>query len=477
MQFPSKKNTYYGHPQLGIIGIIRYQFESELVISDKDDKVIKVFKLHDKHPLKTVFHPDFLKESTIADSKAEILAHNGFPTEGILETAYGAINTKTRNHVYTRIEYNTLHADIETAKLLLAASYGEQKLIRPLQIVSVHEKQKAIYPEIAKETEDFATLIQQYMAHPNQPEIHEALASSGKNFSERSQSASASKSIKQIYGANSAIAYLLTKNIEQAAQIYKDIELTWGLFSKSRMAFYANFSIFNARKIATEDSLSIDCSIPLGVEDRIDYLALLQEDSVLLAKKMVDEAESQRLSAHNVEKVPGKILTRRGDTYEGNICMYFLRLPNHSPEIKYSTVAYVFFDGYEGGMTISCQNIKHVIVGDRFFEPVSEHNIANSRFEKLLFGNEWTSTILLEKVYEKNEYSLYRDWSHHEDEIYLIKHQMSPTAHLYHDVLSLTGPTAFYYENRPEIQERIKNQEFKRGSFEDAKKLIDLLAQ
>lgn len=481
LRAPGKKNRNYNIMGGGKVGIIRYRFETSLAVMDKAGNLVKVFVLHDKTPLKTVFHPHFLDESSGVDHKAEVEATGGFVSEDALEYAYGTKlskeGIKQRNNVYARIEYNALHSSVETAKLLLTASYGEQKLPMAVSIVDVHDKQKVAYPELVKEINELTELIKRYMDDPRQADIQSDLAAVGERFFEHCQEEGVSKSMLEICGLNSAIAYLLGQKADEACKVYKKAESAISIFSKARAFFVADFSIFNARVYAAKDTGTVNCVVPLGLKERYDYIDMVREDSVELEKRMKNDMEYKRILAHNVVDVPGQIQTLRGDKYEGKIHIYFVKLPVNPEGVVYSTTAYVFFDGYKEGMPVDCKQIKDITVGERIFEPLTEHREVTSKLEKILLGNELNISKLFEKLYENEDYALYRDWSNYQEEVYLIKNKMLPYACSYNDILTLSPVAAAYYENRSDVQEHIKNNEFQSSDFESAKKLVNILSK
>ena len=214
-----------------------YNFQCELQVIDKDEKVLHTFILSDISTQHTaIVHVGFLADvelypkSLMIDPSPNRVAPNDVITK-FFETNKSAINT--------RIEYNQLYECMKNAAFAIGCTYNHSKLqYPPYVVIANHKKNDPQFVEIDEATTKLSNQITKAFMEPMTSELQNELLESARYFAQ-GYNDSSNKETKKLFSYNSAIAYLLGGDTANAYTQFKVTKEMTGALAMSALFFDA----------------------------------------------------------------------------------------------------------------------------------------------------------------------------------------------------------------------------------------------
>ena len=214
-----------------------YNFQCELLVIDKNEKVLHTFILSDistQHA--AIVHIGFLadvelypKSLVIAPSPNRV-APNDVITK-FFETNKSAINT--------RIEYNQLYECMKNAAFAICCTYYYSKLqYPPYVVIANHKKNDPQFVVLDEATTKLSNQIIEAFMEPMTLELQNELLKSARYFAQ-GYNDSSNKETKKLFSYNSAIAYLLGGDTANAYTQFKVTKAVTGALAMSALFFDA----------------------------------------------------------------------------------------------------------------------------------------------------------------------------------------------------------------------------------------------
>lgn len=446
------------HPQGGLVIEIKYTFPCILQVTDKEGKVVRNFELSsDDNVMTATVHPQFLDNAASGTYTPIIPIVTGFKAGDPVKEVDDKID------IYlTRVEFNAYHQLVEQARRVITNAYGFPKTSYAPVVLEVNKKEKDQFEELNEQVEKLKAAVNEVFEGPLNDDVKSRLMELGEYFASN-YTENTPKDSKRLYGYNAALAYLLGGDADEGYRHFKAAKL--GQISSALIFFDNLFPIATEinRLYASKDNLDIVILPVFTVDD-----LLKQEKEVLeLAKqqelqKQKDEWR-QGVEAHNVNDVPGYVVTKSGEKIEGVINMKFVELANS--QIVDMDIAKLVRVSPEGAKSqaLKPKNVSYIVAGDKRFEPVT---VATSAVGKVLgaVGGNFGDDYFMEVVHKNGGCTAFYDPTIISTEVYYVRTHDEAKVESYNTIIRGGKASEKFFGNHcPDLLKRIKNKEFKTG--------------